>query len=269
MPRRTAPSEAMLRSARREARAAVLGVAPRIVRARDGGRRTAAERKGVGDFVTSVDRAAERTLRRRLCAALPAAGFLGEESPPAELDRELVWVVDPIDGTSNFAAGLPQFAVAVALLHRGAPVLATMWCEPEAVLYEAIHGRGAFRQGKPLRLGPGRFDDGAIVGAQWHRGQQDLEFLERLQRTGARIRTFGCTVTQLADVAAGRLDGNVQQQGRVWDIAAPGFLVEAAGGVVTDWAGRRVFPFVDLTVEHTPTVAAPRNVHRLILRTLG
>jgi myo-inositol-1(or 4)-monophosphatase len=141
-------------------------------------------------------------------------------------------------------------------------------CSPERALYVAVHERGAWRDGHRLRMPPGRLDDGAIIGCQWHRGQQDLAFVARLQRRGGRIRTLGSSVTQLADVACGRLDGNVQEQGRVWDIAAAGLVVEQAGGRFTDWAGGRVFPFADLQVAHTPTVAASPGVHRQLVRLL-
>lgn len=226
-------------------------------------------RKGPGDFVTDVDERAERRLRIGLRRMVPEAGFLGEESGPQDLDRELLWVVDPIDGTSNYARGLPHFAVSVALLHRGDPVLAVVHCAPEQALYTAVRGRGVRRNGARLSIPTGRFDDGAIVGAQWFRGQQQLGFLAKLQRRGARIRTLGSSVTQLVDVAVGRLDANVQEQGRIWDIAAAGLIVEEAGGKFTDWRGRRVFPFRDLTVEHTATVAAPGAVHRRVLRELA
>ena len=226
-------------------------------------------RKGVGDFVTDFDVRAERRLERRLTALLPTAGFLGEESDPSALERDWIWVVDPIDGTSNFSRGLPHFAVSVALLWRGQPYLACIHCAPEEAVYEAIHGAGAWRNGRRLRMPAGRLDDGAIVGCQWFRGQQDLGFLAQLQQRGARIRTLGSTVTQLADVASGRLDGNVQEQGRIWDIAAAGLVVVEAGGRFSDWRGEAVFPFRDLQIGHTATVAAPPRVHRGLLRLLG
>jgi myo-inositol-1(or 4)-monophosphatase len=258
-----------IRNAQPQVMAAVQAVAATIQRKQLGLRPGDVRRKGVGDFVTTVDVQSERRLRRALRAALPEAGFLGEESTPADLGRDWVWVVDPIDGTSNFARGLPHFAVAVALLHCGDPVLGVVHCAPERALYVAVRGAGVRRNGRRVQIPRGRLDDGAILGCQWHRGQQDLEFLAALQRRGGRIRTLGSSVTQLVDVAMGRLDGNVQQQGRVWDIAAAGLVVEEAGGRFTDWSGRRVFPFPDLRVEHTPTVAAPRAVHAGILRLLA
>ncbi|MFO1078840.1 MAG: inositol monophosphatase [Planctomycetota bacterium] len=226
-------------------------------------------RKGEGDFVTAVDLRIERRLRRQLSALLPEAGFLGEETASADLDRECIWVVDPIDGTSNFAAGLPHHAVAVALLVAGDPVLGVAHCAPEQALYVARRGAGTTRNGRRLRIRAAGVDDAAIIGCQWHRGQQDLRFLARLQRSGCRIRTLGSTVTQLADVAAGRLVGNVQEQGRIWDFAAAGLIVEEAGGRFTDWRGRPVFPLRDLAAEHTPTVAGAPGAHGELLRRLA
>lgn len=248
--------------------AAVRTIAASVVSAQRRLRPDAIHRKAVGDFVTDVDVRSERRLRRVLERLLPTAGFLGEESDPSGLDQEFVWVVDPIDGTSNFARGLPHFAVSVALLWRGQPLLACIQCAPESAAYLAVHERGAWRNGRRLRTPAGRLDDGAILGCQWFRGQQDLDFVSRLQGRGARIRTLGSTVTQLADVACGRLDGNVQEQGRLWDIAAAGLVVEEAGSRFTDWRGKPVFPCRDLAVGHTATVAAPPNVHRRLLRLL-
>jgi myo-inositol-1(or 4)-monophosphatase len=173
--------------------------------------------------------------------------------------------VDPIDGTSNFARGLPHFAVSVALLAAGDPILAVVHCAPENAIYTAIRQAGAWRAGKRLRIPSARIDDAAVIGCQWHRGQKRMGFLARLQSRGSRIRTLGSTVTQLTDVAHGRLDGNVQQQGMLWDFAAAGLIVEEAGGRFTDWRGHRVFPVQNLDAGHTSTVAASPAAHRQIL----
>lgn len=268
MARPLAPTRSRLRQILQGTVTATVRAAGVIERAR--GRVAAADihRKGVGDFVTAVDVRAERLLREQLRRVLPEAGFLGEEGASEHLDRDFVWVVDPIDGTSNFANGLPHHAVAVALVWRRQPVLGVLACEPEGVLYTAIAGDGARRMGRRVRIPAGRADDGAIFGCQWHRGQQDLAFLASLQSTGARIRTFGCTVVQLTDVVMGRLHANVQQQGRIWDIAAAGLVVQEAGGRFTDWSGKPVFPFHDLECGHTATIAAASGVHRRIVRML-
>ncbi len=258
-----------LRRLRTQLEVIVAEAAEIVHRRRARTRRGEVRRKGPGDFVTAVDLAAERWLRDRLCALVPEAGFLGEETPSTDLDRGLVWCVDPIDGTSNFAHGLPMYAVAVALLERRRPVVAAVWTAPDGLLHSAARGLGASRRGRRIRIPDGRADDGAIHGAQWFRGNDDLRFLSALQARGARIRTFGSTVVQLVDVACGRLDANVQQQGRIWDLAAAGLIVEEAGGRFTDWHGRPVFPFPSLTVEHTATLAAAPNVHRPLLASLS
>ncbi len=239
-----------------------------VARRRTSSRRKDVRRKGPGDFVTAVDLAAERWLRARLVELVPGAGFLGEETPSSDLESGHVWCVDPIDGTSNYANGLPQYAVAVALLERRRPVVAAVWTAPDHAVYAAARGQGAFCNGRRMRMAAGRCDDGAIHGAQWFRGGDDVGFLAALQADGARIRTFGSTVVQLMDVAGGRLDANVQQQGRIWDLAAAGLIVEEAGGRFTDWRGRAVFPFPSLDVAHTPTLAASPKVHRALLAAL-
>jgi myo-inositol-1(or 4)-monophosphatase len=256
-------------SLRRDVLRIVAATAARVARARRRLRPADVRRKGLGDFVTRIDIECERDLRRALQSLRPEAGFLGEETAPHDLGRDWVWVVDPIDGTSNFARGLPHYAIAVALLWRGNPMLACFHCAPEDALYSAVQGGGAWRGGRRLRMPPARLDDGSMLGCQWYRGQQHLGFLARLQRRGSRIRTLGSTVTQLADVACGRLDGNVQEQGRLWDIAAPGLLIEEAGGRITTWTGAPLFPFADLSAGHTPTVAASPRVHAQLLGLLS
>lgn len=254
---------------RRPLGALVAAAAGRIARARARLRPADVRRKAVGDFVTAIDLRTEAELRRGLRALLPDAGFLGEETAPAALDADWIWVVDPVDGTSNFARGLPHFAVSVALLHRGQPLLGAIHCAPEEALYTAVRGGGARRNGRAVRAGRARFDDGAMVGCQWFRGCADMTFLARLQSRGARIRTLGSSVTQLADVVMGRLDANVQQQGRIWDIAAAGLVACEAGLRFTDWSGAPVMPFADLRIGHTATVAATPAVHRQVLALLA
>jgi len=248
--------------------AVVAGIAGKVAKAQARLRPADVERKAVGDFVTKIDLRSEVELRRELRKLLPEAGFLGEETDVDGLDNDWLWVVDPIDGTSNFSRGLPHFAVSVALLFQRQPVLAAIHCAPEDAVYTAAYGIGAWRNRRRLTAPTGRFDDGAIIGCQWFRGQQEMGFLNALQSKGARIRTLGSTVVQVADVVRGRLDGNVQQQGRLWDFAAAGLIATEAGLRFTDWRGRPVFPVEDLEVEHTATIAAPVAVHRHLVRLL-
>lgn len=225
--------------------------------------------KAEGDFVTRVDLAVEARLRRVLLGRHPEHGFLGEESSPERLDAPFVWVVDPIDGTSNFARGLRDFAVSVACLHRGRPLAAACFCAPENVLYSAASGLGAFRGRRRLRLHTATLGPAAIVGVQWLRDSRHVPFLEAVLASGSRVRNLGCTVAQLCDVAAGRLDANLQEQGKVWDIAAAGLVVLEAGARFTDWEGYDVFPFEHLDgSRHYPSLAALPAVHRRLVTAL-
>jgi myo-inositol-1(or 4)-monophosphatase len=203
-------------------------------------------------------------------AEWPEHGFLGEESPPLAPEAEYVWVVDPIDGTSNFGRGLPVHAVSVACLRRGNPVVAAVHCFPEDITYHAALGRGAYRGGARFALHGRRLDEAAILGLQWHRSARSLPYLGELLSTGSRIRNLGCTVVQLCEVALGRLDGNVQEHGRVWDFAAAALIVTEAGGLFTTWRGEAIFPVADLAnAGHLPSLAAHPQVHGHLRRLLS
>ncbi len=213
--------------------------------------------KSLGDYVTQIDLRAEQRLARALRERHPDHGFLGEETGAADPDADFGWVVDPIDGTSNFANSLRSFGVAVACLHHGQPVAAALWCEPEGALYSAGLARGAFRNRSRIRMPRARIDASGLVGLQWFRGPRDLAYLPALLETGVRIRNFGASVIHLCDTAMGRLDANIQEQGKIWDIAAGGLIVTEAGGRFTDWNGRNLFPFRNLDGStHYPNMAA-------------
>jgi len=229
--------------------------------------------KGVGDPVTDLDVTAERKLRERIERRWPTHGFVGEETGSARLDAAHVWVVDPIDGTANFAAGLAPWGVSVACLRDGAPIAGAVYNHPEGVTVLAQRGGGASIAGEPaahLRLRDDAcLDPDAVIGVQWFRGRTRLPFLPRLLATGTRVRVFGCTVVQLCDVARGRLQANVQEQGRIWDVAAAGLVVEEAGGRFTRWDGRPLFPCTAADLErHHATVAAPPAIHAHLVRAL-
>lgn len=268
--RRSAVAASQIRAILRVAVAAAEEAGAEIARRFRDRPRGDVERKGTGDFVTRIDRAVERRLRRQLLDAFPEHGFVGEESGAKRPDADFVWIVDPIDGTSNFAQGLPVHAVSVACLHRGDPIAAALHCAPGQQTYRAGKGIGAFCGRTRMQVPTARLDDASVIGAQWFRGEFAPDFLGPLCRSGARVRTFGSTVTQICDVAAGRLHANVQQQGKIWDIAAVGLLAEEAGARFTDFAGRRILPFPDLDPDrHYPSIAAPAPVHRALVRLLG
>jgi myo-inositol-1(or 4)-monophosphatase len=230
--------------------------------------RVTARAKELGDPVTDLDLAGEQRLHRAIAERWPDHGFLGEETGARDAGRAHVWIVDPIDGTANFAAGLDPWGVSIACLRDGRPVAGALYLEPEAVTVVAARGAGARLGRRQLRMdpeGPALSPD-SLLGAQWLRGARRLTFVTRLLETGTRVRVFGSTVVQLCDVARGRLAANVQEQGKVWDVAAAGLIVEEAGGRFTGWDGRPIFPrAVDDPAGHHPSVAAGPVAHRQIL----
>jgi myo-inositol-1(or 4)-monophosphatase len=267
MPRATDLAPALLRRLLQTARSVVARHAPLLERR--GGSPVRMIAKGPGDFVTRRDRDVERRVRRELARRHPEHGWIGEESGASAGGAEFLWVCDPIDGTSNFARGLPCFALALACLHRGDPVAAAMFCLPERMHYSAARGLGAWRGRRRLRIPRGRLGDAAILGVQWHRSTRSFDLLPALAGTGSRVRNLGCTVVHLCAVATGSLDANLQEQGRIWDIAAAGLLVVEAGGRFTDWTGRPLFPFADPASDrHHASLAAPPRVHERLVAEL-
>ncbi len=255
----------VLRTALKSAVDAVLIAAAHATKNADREAPRKMRRKGPGDFVTKVDEQCEALMRRTLRRGIREAGFVGEEGGAENADRELCWVVDPIDGTSNYARGLPQWAVAAALVADGEPVVAAIWSEPESALYTAVIGEGALRNGTPMGRPKPRWNDGSVVGCQWRIGKPNLGMLSALQREGARVRSYGSTIVQMLDVASGRLDANVQEQGRPWDLAAASLVLHEIGATVTDWKGKPLFPLTDFATGHHPSLAAMPTVHRRLL----
>ena len=200
--------------------------------------------KGPGDFVTHADKRTEQILVEELSRARPGYGFLGEEGGAVEgKDKTHRFVIDPIDGTSNFLHGIPHFAISIALEREGQLVAGLIYNPITDEMYTAEKGSGAFLNNKLLRvaarkeMAPSLFATG-------------LPFLGRdgqarsLAETGAvmaissGIRRFGAASLDLAYVAAGRVDGFWERGINLWDTAAGIVLVREAGGIVSDFQGR-------------------------------
>lgn len=205
-------------------------------------------KKTAGDFVSEADRAAEREIERCLSAACPGYGWLGEETgsrPGTEGD--LRWVVDPLDGTTNFLKGLPHWAISIALC-QGEEVLAGIIYDPQKKeLFAASHGEGAYLNGARITvsaetdLEAALFATGVPAGGRVTYLQAALDDLGRLMPRCAGIRRGGAAALDLAYVAAGRLDGYWERNLGAWDIAAGILLVREAGGVVQEaWPNQSI-----------------------------
>ncbi|WP_026067601.1 inositol monophosphatase family protein [Pusillimonas noertemannii] len=206
-------------------------------------------RKGPKDYVTEVDRAVEDAIIDVLRTAYPDHAFLGEESgahPAAgakpDATPEFQWIIDPLDGTTNFIHGFPVYAVSIALAHRGQVTQAVIFDPNRNELFTASRGGGAFLNDRRIRVsGQTRYHD-ALIGAHVPRSASDLTVAGRFSQLLAECasaRRMGATVLDLAYVASGRLDGFCGANLKRWDMAAGSLLVLEAGGLIADFEGEQ------------------------------
>jgi myo-inositol-1(or 4)-monophosphatase len=199
--------------------------------------------KGPGDFVTIADRKAEKIVKEDLLKARPTYGFLGEESEEIKgTDGAHRWIVDPLDGTTNFLHGIPQFAVSIALERNGEIVAGVIFNPATDELYTAERGGGAFLNDRRLRVAARKvLSDSVIACGLPHLGRGNhgkfLVELRHVMGEVAGMRSMGSAALDLAYVAAGRFDGLWETSLSAWDVAAGILLIREAGGYSTDWDG--------------------------------
>ena len=247
--------------------------------AREGGdialrhfRRVLAERKADNELVTQADREVQAHILDAVRREFPADGFIGEEAEHAQLfrenaDAEHCWVIDPIDGTNNFAVGVPLFAVSIAVLQGGSPELGVIHDPIHDELYRAERGRGSTRNGEPLRVTSVPLDSHAFFGSPSVFASRVPGYAVRWMEA-YKPRILGSIALHLAYVAAGLFHWTVAYRTKLWDVAAGALLVEEAGGRVTDLAGRPLFP-TDLATENGrlfPILASNGTLHDERLR---
>jgi myo-inositol-1(or 4)-monophosphatase len=224
--------------------------------------------KGPANFVTAADRRAEEILREELTTARPGYGFFGEEGGRHEgTDKTHTWVVDPLDGTSNFVHGIPHFAISIGLEREGTVVAGLIYNPANDDLFTAERGKGAFLNDTRLRVAARRrLADSVIACGLPHLGRGDLALGAReiavVQPQVAGLRRFGAASLDLAWVAAGRLDGYWERNLSPWDISAGLIMVREAGGFVTDLDGKETSP---ATVD---VLAGNETIHREMLKVL-
>ncbi len=199
--------------------------------------------KSKNDFVSEVDHKAEQAIIDVIAKAYPNHGFLAEESGKRGND-EFLWIIDPLDGTTNFLHGFPQFAVSIALEHKGKIEQAVVYDPISQELFTASRGSGAQLNGRRIRVSRRNSLDGALIGTGFpFRQPERLDtylstFKAMYTDTGiADIRRAGSAALDLAYVAAGRLDGFWEFGLSPWDMAAGALLILEAGGMAGDFAG--------------------------------
>ncbi len=223
--------------------------------------------KGSRDFVTEVDRTAERIVTEALLAAEPGSRIVGEELSPALVREGLVWIVDPLDGTTNFLHDFPSYAVSIAAAVEGELQAGVVVQVPRQEVYTATRGGGAWQGDRRLSVSTIGDPTFALIGTGFP--FKDISGLDEYQAQFARVATLtsgirrpGSAALDLVDVAAGRFDGFWEQRLSAWDIAAGILLIREAGGVVTDFNGR------DVGIEHTAVCAGNPAMHAWLLEML-
>jgi len=201
----------------------------------------AVREKAVNDFVTEVDREAERAVISTLREAYPGHAILAEESG-ASGASEYTWIIDPLDGTTNFLHGFPQFCVSIALEHRGIVTQAVIYDPVRNDLFTASRGRGAFLNETRIRVSKRLHLKTALVGTGLpFRSHTHLDaylaMLRDVMKSSCAVRRVGSAALDLAFVAAGRLDAFWEIGLSPWDMAAGSLLISEAGGLVGDLEG--------------------------------
>lgn len=198
--------------------------------------------KGYNDFVTEVDLASEKEIIRVLKASYPDHAFLGEESGLSH-QADSVWIIDPLDGTTNFLHGFPQYCISIALEEKGEITQAVIYDPNRNDLFTATKGQGAYLNQRRMRVSNKSKLKESMLGTGFpFRDFQHLpvylKIFEEVVRSTSGVRRPGSAALDLAYVAAGWFDGFFEINLSKWDIAAGGLLVSEAGGIVSDFSGK-------------------------------
>jgi myo-inositol-1(or 4)-monophosphatase len=201
--------------------------------------------KGVSNLVTEVDVACERAIIESIQAKFPDHSFLAEEGGESAPGSPYLWIIDPLDGTTNYAHGFRRFCVSIGLAVEGVPQVGVVFNAVARELFTAARGQGAWLNGKPIAVSKTTKVEDALIctGFSYDKGKRldrDLKLYVKVLPEAQSMRRSGCAALDLCDVACGRFDGFWELNLNAWDIAAGCLLIEEAGGKWTGIKGRPV-----------------------------
>ncbi|MGN1062731.1 MAG: inositol monophosphatase family protein [Alphaproteobacteria bacterium] len=228
--------------------------------------------KGPGDFVSNADMLAEKSLIKILTEDRPDYGFVTEEGGeiPAKNGCPFTWIIDPIDGTSNFLHAIPCFAVSVALRHKNEIIAGVTFNPVTNELYYAEKGQGAFLMtptgNMRLRVAGRTELSFALVGSNGFSNPKNRRLMEKIVDKVASVRYNGCTTLSMAALAAGQLDVYIATQFKPWDLAVGFLLVKEAGGYISDFDGHK---HMDEILESQSIVAGNYKLNEQVLKNIG
>jgi len=233
--------------------------------------------KNNDELVTQADAQCQRIIIDRIKQTFPDHGFVAEEGEqgkifkqPPSASGQIWWVIDPIDGTNNFAHGMLLFTISIAAMYQGEPVVGVIFEPATGSVYSAIKGSPAQFNGRPMKASSDTMNLFSSVGidSNFEKGVSDW-VTQVMQQT--RFRNLGTTALQLSYVAKGALVATVASHQKLWDIAAGILICSEAGAIVTDWQGRNILPF-DLDNyqgQRFQVLAANIKTHAQLLKTIG
>ncbi len=228
---------------------------------------THTSKEGIHNLVTEYDLRCEETIISILREATPDASFLAEESGLSSSDNELTWIIDPLDGTVNFAHGIPIFCVSIAAAIGGVSICGVIHQPLLNETFTAITGEGANLNGNLLRVSntPQLKDSILVTGFPYNVNENPLHCIDQFHKMiskGLPIRRLGSAALDLAYIAAGRFDGYWEVSLHAWDMAAGALLVQEAGGKVSHYEGR------EFRLGHDSIVATNGHIHNELVNTL-
>jgi myo-inositol-1(or 4)-monophosphatase len=204
------------------------------------------EFKGLNDLVSYVDKQAEKQLVKNLSKILPEAGFTTEEDTINTKGEVFDWIIDPLDGTTNFIHGIPTYAISIALYENGQPVIGVVYEINRGEMFSAYKGGGAFLNNKPIHVSKRTSLSESLLATgfpyyQFDKQPQYMQLFSNLMQKCHGLRRIGSAAVDLAYVACGRFDAFFEYNLNSWDVAAGAFLVQEAGGTVMNFKGGHEF----------------------------
>ncbi|MFN8578555.1 MAG: inositol monophosphatase family protein [Candidatus Sericytochromatia bacterium] len=226
------------------------------------------ETKGINNFVTYVDKQSEESIIKIIKTSFPEHCIFAEESGDNKKDSDYRWLIDPLDGTTNYIHGVPFFAVSIALEYKGEIILGVIYDPVRGEMFYAEKGKGAFLNSKEICVSNKENIANSIITVgfpykSYHNIEHYINTLTKIAGRCSNIRKIGSAALDLAYVASGRFDGYWELDLGQWDIAAGIIIIREAGGIVTDTEGNNGF------METGNTLASNRKIHKQLLEVLN
>lgn len=200
------------------------------------------QKEGFNNLVSYVDKESEKKLVSTLSQLIPGSGILGEEGASVESSNGYLWIIDPLDGTTNFTHGLPPFAISIGLTLNDKPVLGVVYEVTKKEMFHAVEGYPAYCNDQLIRASSVNSLNESLFATgfpyyDFPKMEAYLNIIRKFLKQSHGVRRLGSAATDLAYVAAGRFEGFFEYNLNPWDVAAGAFIVQQAGGIVTDFSG--------------------------------